>query len=376
MTGRAAQGTARSLAHGGFRVVGAAESGRLAGRTRYCDRLHRVPPSRESRAYAAAVRRICDTERVIAVLPLFDELQAVLLGRPEAVGDAILVGPSLHELKRLCDKVGLLEVAAAAGVRHPVTKVVSGNVPSSGLPPLPGYVKVVTSMYDGRPAGRPVRVTDPRSRDHLLARLLGRGDVVVVQEEVDGRQWRYDFVRGRRTSLELASIQLSDWPYRVGQSTALEFRELPPRLAALSRSLLDVVGYVGAGSIQWIERDDGEWFVHDVNLRLPASVAGMMAAGFDMPLATVELAFGHEPAPARLPARPLRYVWFQGEAMALRDAIHGTPVGRSPARIAGSIVRSALSPSMCLVPFDPTDPLPTLAAVSHVVRRRQSGAAA
>ncbi len=372
---RAAQATARSLTRAGFRVVGAWEGGRLAGRTRYCERLVRVPAAREKPEFVTAVREICERESVRAIVPLSDEVQAALLTRPEAAGEAVVVGPSLEEFRRLGDKVGLLETAAVAGVGKPLTAVITSADELRELPPLPGYVKVATCIYAGRPAGRPVRVTERAECERVVKQWTDRGDTVLVQEEIGGVHWRFHFVRGRRCCHQVAARQLGDQPYRVGQSTVLEFCAMPPELARISRRLLDVAGYRGMGSIQWIERD-GEWFIHDVNLRIPAAVAGTIAAGLDMPRLGVETALGGEPASAETLARHVRYVWFPGELAALRDALCGAPSGRSPRQIAGSLLLGTVSPRRRLVPFDLTDPLPTIASITALVRRRREVPAA
>ena len=363
---RAAQATARSLSRAGFRVVGAWEGGRLAGRTRYCERLYRIPPASATEAFLAAVREIGERESVRAVVPLSDELQGALLTDPGAAAPAVVLGPSLEEFRRLCDKVGLIETAGSAGLQCPASAVVTHGG-ARELPPLPAYLKVVTSMYSGRAAGRPVRVHDRVTCEQLLDELTHDGDTVLVQGEITGRQWRYDFVRGREWVHALASVQLADYPYRVGQSTVLQFGAMPPQLAERSLRLLTEAGYHGVGSIQWIEHA-GDWFVHDVNLRLPASVAGMIAAGLDMPRLAVEAALGHEPPPQAAALRPVRYVWLEGEMISLRDTLAGARSGRSAAGIAGSLLLAAVSPARRLVPFDLSDPLPTLAAVSAVAR--------
>ena len=171
-----------------------------------------------------------------AIVPLSDELQRALLTRPGVGGPAVVVGPSLSEFRRICDKVGLIEVASSAALSIPASVVVKG-IARPPLPRLPVYVKVATSMYAGRPAGRPVRVDDPAAYTRVLETMTRLGDAVVVQSrEIDGRQWRYDFVRTPRWTDARASVQLSDHPYRVGQSTVLEFCPMPARLAKLKRS--------------------------------------------------------------------------------------------------------------------------------------------
>jgi predicted ATP-grasp superfamily ATP-dependent carboligase len=366
---RAAQATARSLARGGFRVIGAWQGGRLIGRTRYCERLVKIPASSEVAAFVETVRELCERERVQAIIPLSDELLATVLTRPEATGSAVVIGPSLDGFVRLADKVGLFETASAAGVLQPSTVVVRDTTELRELPRLPAYVKVTKSVYTGRPAGRPTRVTERDECEQLVRYWTDRGDTVLVQEEILGERWRFHFVRGQDRLYERAARQLGDHPYRTGQSTVLQFCAAPPGLASASRRLLDEVGYRGIGSIQWIERQ-GDWYVHDVNLRIPAAVAGTIAAGLDMPRLGVEIALGRELPCVDGLSRRVQYVWFPGEVMALVDTVNGAPSGRSPLEIGASLFLGALSPRRRLVPFDVTDPLPTVASIAALVRHR------
>lgn len=370
---RSGQATARSLARAGFRVVGACGGGRLSGRTRYCERLFEIPSSREAEDFVAAVRELCERERVRAIVPLADELLGMLVTRPEAAAGATVVGATLAEFRRLCDKLGLLEAAASTGVLCPPSAVVA---PGGELPelPLPAYVKVVSSMYEGRPAGRPVRAEDRSALKQLVEELTEAGDTVLVQTEIIGRKWHYYFARGAGWTREVAAVQLHDHPYRIGQSTVLDYRPMPPALAERNRALLEPGGFLGGGSIQWIERE-GEWYVHDVGLRMPASVAGQIAVGLDLPRLAVAAALGEDPPPpGRVSARRSRrrYVWLEGEGLLFRDALAGLPGDRRPLQVVGSMVLAALSPNRRLVPFDPTDPLPTLAAVTTILRRRRA----
>jgi carbamoyl-phosphate synthase large subunit len=367
-TQRAGQATARSLARAGYRVVGARGRTRLAGRTRYCNGSLVVPSPDDAVSFNPALREICERERVHAIVPLSDEALAALLVRPDAAGGAVVVGPTADEFARLCDKAGLNEAAASAGVSVPEFTVVTSGTDLERLPPFPAYVKAVSSLYDGVPAGRPVRVADRDECLRAVKRWTELGASALVQQEVDGVHWRFHFARGRTMFVQLAAVQLGDYPHRIGQSTVLQFRSMPHPMRAVSERLLETVGYYGAGSIQWIERN-GDWIVHDVNLRMPAAVAGTIAAGLDMPRLAVEIALGRE-TPARASStRAIRYVWFPGELMALRDALGGGAVGRSKAAIVESLVLGALSPRRQLVPFDLRDPLPTIAGFSEALVR-------
>ena len=106
-------------------------------------------------------------------------------------------------------------------------------------------------------------------------------------------------------------------------------------------------------SLSFIERD-GRFMVHDVNLRLGATVEGSLRAGFDIPGRCVAAALGR-PSPPLPPLAPTRYVRFDGEVKGLLGAARGRG-GESASTLArwiGSGLvsrRTVLDPS----PFDPS----------------------
>jgi len=135
-----------------------------------------------------------------------------------------------------------------------------------------------------------------------------------------------------------------------------------------SRRLISALGYRGPGSVQFIERG-GTFYVHDVNLRLPSSVAVSMLAGLDMPRLAVESALG---LPLDLQSVELRagvrYVWLHGE---LRNLVRRIQSGEPPSRvweIAADILLALVSPHRVLDQLVLSDPLPTLALATRGLR--------
>ncbi len=280
-------------------MVGASEPARLAGRTRYCTRTHIVPFVADGAAFAGEIASLCELEAIDAVVPLADEMLGTLLvARPE---DAAwqLVGPSRAVFGLVCDKAELSAVAERAGLGRPEQVVAGPGTPLTRLPPLPAYVKIVSGVTEGRAAGRPTRVTDEGACRSVVAELVADGFQVLVQEEIDGEQWRFHFARVGGATAHVTARTITSYPQHTGQSSVSEFGSTRPDVEAAATALLDAVGYEGIGSIQMIVRD-GVWYPHDVNLRIPASVGGTVAAGLDLPRLGVEIALGR--------ARPLRPV--------------------------------------------------------------------
>jgi carbamoyl-phosphate synthase large subunit len=361
----AAPPTARSLARAGFRVVGAWEGGRLTGRTRYCRTMHELPPSAEPAEFVAAVEQICRDEDISAVVPLADEMLGALLHGASPDVPWKLVGPDRERFGRLCDKAGLRATAAAADIASPATSVVTVDGMEGERPPFPVYVKTLGGAVKGVPAGRPVRVTDEQSLDEAVGHLVAAGRSALIQEEVDGAQWRFHFVRHEGRTAHLAARTLGDYPFRVGQSTISYFTVTPPPLEEVGMRLIEHAGFEGAGSLQFVERG-GVWYVHDANLRMPASVGGTIAAGLDMPRLAVEVALGTASPVKPVTVRPVKIVQLPGEVEALRDALGHRAGGRSAVSVLGGMARAAVMPHQRLIPFDPTDPLPTLAALALI----------
>jgi hypothetical protein len=276
-----------------------------------------------------------------------------------------LVGPDRERFGRLCDKEGLRATAAAAGITSPAAAVVTAEGVEGERPPLPVYVKTLGGAAEGVPAGRPVRVTDEQSFEEAIERLVVTGRSALVQEEVNGAQWRFHFVRHAGRTAHLAARTLGDYPHRVGQSTISHFGVTPPALEEVGMRLIEHADFDGAGSIQFVERE-GIWYVHDANLRMPASVGGTIAAGLDMPRLAVEVALGIAAPIQPVTVRPVKIVQLPGEVEALRDALGHRPGGRSAASVLGGMARAAVMPHQRLIPFDLTDPLPTLAALALI----------
>ncbi len=358
-----AHAAARSLRRAGFDVLGACESGRLAGRSRYLRKRLHIPSSTQTAEFLAEVRGICAQEGVDAVLPLADEMMGALLADRSAHEPWKLVGPSWNVFESVCDKARLVETAEAAGVSSPSSVLVSPEGPMPALPRLPAFVKVVSGAAVGRPAGRPARVQSVEECEAAVSALVADGLSAIVQEEIVGEGWRFHFARSSGRTSHVSARTCADFPRSVGQSTVSAFGATPPALEVAATTLLDSLGYEGVGSVQFVLRDR-TWYVHDVNLRLPASVGGTVAAGLDMPRLAIEIALGRSLPLDVVRARSMRFVQLHGELAALRTALAGKRAGRSPAAIAWGIGLAAVLPGRMLEPLDVRDPLSTAAALA------------
>lgn len=364
----------RSLAQGGFRVVGAHEAGRLAGRSRYCKAPIRTPSAVVSPdLFLEHVESICRRYAVDAVLPNDDEgitqLLATKLPRP---ADAVLVGPTADQYLQVCDKSNLHGTASAAGLDAPQAIHVSGAGQDGAWPPLPSIVKPRTTQT--QVAGALIQrsaivVTTPAEREAAVAEICAATGGAVVEERIVGRAWRTHFVTDGSHTATVPVITVRSSPEVVGMSSVQSVAASPPpELLAASQRLIDFLRYRGPGSFQFIERDE-RFFVHDVNLRLPSSVALTMLAGLDMPRLSVELALGREPELQSVAVRPgVRYVWLHGELRTLVRRIAARETLPRIWEVAADILLAAVAPGRVLDQFVLTDPLPTLALAARGAR--------
>lgn len=364
----------RSLVRAGFRVVGAHEAGRLAGRSRYCPE-----PVRTASAVAAPddflgdVERLCRHYAVDAVMSNDDEgITQLLAGEQQRLEGAVFVGPTRDQYDLVCDKARLHETARAAGLDAPLATAVESHAASNEWPPLPSVVKPRTTQT--HVAGTLIRrnaivVRGPEERAAAIAEVCEATGGAVVEERIIGTSWRAHFVGDGAEVAIVPVTTVRSSPEEAGMSSVQTVVAVaPPLLLEASRRLIAMLGYRGPGSLQFIERD-GTFFLHDVNLRLPSSVAVSMLAGLDMPRLAVEVALGRSVDLRAVRARPgVRYVWFLGE---LRNLVRRIQARESLPRIwevASEIALAFVSPHRVLDQFVLSDPLPTVALAARGLR--------
>jgi len=218
-------------------------------------------------------------------------------------------------------------------------------------------------------------VNTTAERDAAVAEVCAATGGAVVEERIVGTNWRAHFVAdvGHLAMVPVTTIRSS--PEDAGMSSVQAVTRLaPPELRRASEQLLEFLEYQGPGSFQFIERD-GRFYLHDVNLRLPSSVALTMLAGLDMPRLAVEVALGRSADLGSVRIRQnVRYVWLHGELRNLANRVRERQPLRRVWEIASEILLAALSPRRVLDQFVLTDPLPTLALAARGLRglRRSS----
>ncbi len=366
---RSAPWACRSLVRAGFRVIGASDAtGRLVGRSLTCRNPARCPsPVEDADAFVEKIDAVCRRERVDALLPL-DEASVQLLGsHADRFGGAVVCGPTEAQFHALCNKVALAATAERVGVATPRRAVVDSLESPVEWPPLPSIVKPASTgmIVDGNIVYRTAALArSAAERDELVAALIRVVGGALVEEQVCGRQWRIHFVRGDRGLATLAIETLRSWPPHTGLSSV---QRVTPHVAGLreaAAALLAGVDYRGAGSVQFIQADN-RFVVHDVNLRLPATVAIAIRAGLDMARLAVEEALGRSPALEPLRLRPVTYTWLDGQLRSLEASLHDDR--REAVRLTRELLLAAVSRRRIL---DPSDPLALASSLAAFARRR------
>lgn len=366
----------RSLRDAGFQCVGAHARGRLAGgRSRWCARPLRHPdPARDPLAFLAWVGETAERIGAAAVLATTEESTQLLALHGGHLGGARFVGPTAAQYRTLCDKGALGGTAAAAGVDHPVQIAIDADTERGDLP-VPAVVKARDSGEAVDRLGRAIICMTARQRDDAIQRMFAAGGRPLVQELLVGRRWNFHGVALVDGVHGFATEVVREYPRGRGITSLARSAPPPPAFLRSVARLVDATGYRGPISVQVIERDNGSFAVHDVNLRLPASVGLTIRAGLDLPRLAVQDSLGIPTGPLPDVPLPVAYVGVDGEVAAFRDSLWQRN-GETAREVVGTARRVMRGHRPVLDPF-PADPfwLPTLGArrvlsrVRAVVRR-------
>ncbi len=283
----------RSLGRRGIHTIVASEQESApVFRSRYCDEAVLVPSPADSLPdYAAALLELARRPETRAIVPLREEDVYVLAKhRSDFEEHVTALWPPLETVRTVHDRVRLVEIAAAAGVRVPETNLLDDVVDWGRKQLVKGRYSVLTDGYvDSLPPGTSVAVgsaqyLDPGiepDREEVYRRF---GHEPVVQEYIPGAEhslWAlYD--RGK----PVATCQMHQhraWQYPGGTSICRETVRIPA-LEEAGRAVLDALDWHGFASVQFMRHEEtGEFTLMEVNPRVWASVPCAVRAGADFP---------------------------------------------------------------------------------------------
>jgi len=344
--------TIESLERSGYRVV-AAHPDEEGGAPLRREVLRYPSPTADPEGFLRVVAEWCRTRAIDAVLPIDEDIVRLLAERRPDLSGAAVAGPTAAQYEALCDKARLAETADAVGVDHPVTVEVGFDGPAGDLPPAPCIVKPRISGSHGAQE-RPMLARTAQERDDAVRTFLAAGVPALLQEQLEGPRWVGHCVRSADQFDFLGFRVERDYPRDAGPASIMHTSAVPPEVVAGTRRLLDHVGYLGPCSLSFIQVGD-RFFVHDVNLRLGATVAASIRSGFDIPRRSVDAVLGR-PSAALPPLRRVRYVRFDGELKELLRGLRRRPGADDPVWLGRAILSGVVSRRTVLdpPPFSPS----------------------
>jgi hypothetical protein len=334
-----------------------------------CIEGRRMISSTSERSFVDEVSEAVREDEIDVVLPLTESALARLLAEADADVAEKVAGPTLEQYRLVSDKSRLRELADSAGSGSLPGVIVDARGPRGPLPEGPAVVKPLSSVtrLEGRTVYiRPRMAGHPSELDRALRDVLAATGSALVQPFIDGPRWHVHLWRSAAGEGGLAARVTRSWPPATGMTCASEVVHDEEGLVATALRVLGAIGYRGVASADFIGLPDGGAALHDINPRLPFSVAEAIRGGLDTPRIAVEIALGREPdAERQAPVPGRRYHWMAGELRwLLRSGGHG--------RVMGDIGRAATDSQSVLDPVARESMLAGTFDLAETMLRRMS----
>jgi predicted ATP-grasp superfamily ATP-dependent carboligase len=359
-------------------------TGGLAGSSRYCQQIVRVPsPARSPEAFVSALRDEVSRGRHSVVIPADDvTLSLVSQARAQFDGLVALPFPDLETIQTAHDKGALAALASETGIPIPKTVVLRDPTDLEGVirhVGLPAVVKARVSRFQHggqwRDGGAVRYVRSAAELAEAVRVVHANAPCPVVQECIpgDGRGIFVLMNRGRLRAA-FAHRRIREKPPSGGVSVLSESVALDPQLLAHAERLLEALKWHGVAMLEF-KRDsrDGVTKLLEINGRFWGSLQLAVDAGVDFPYLLYRLAIDGDVEPVFSYRIGVRLRWWLGDLdwLLLRLRENGSLTRRLKAipdflRPAGSTAR--------LETFRRDDPAPALAEFSQYVRAALRGA--
>ncbi|MDP9308749.1 MAG: ATP-grasp domain-containing protein [Actinomycetota bacterium] len=325
----------------------------------------RVPdPVVEPEPFAEAVAAAADHIGARVVLPGTDVALSSLAGRLDAFQPGIAVGVCSPDLvERATSKTALSELAEAAGLDVPPTRVLTRADVEAAQIAFPAVVKPPRSDVEGADGSLvhngARRVENARALRDAIAQLGGNewlaqpyvsGELVAV----GGVAWEGAVVA------EIHQLSRRIWPPDCGGSSYAATIEPDAERSRKVRRLVANLGWSGIFQVQLLRRGTKEFLI-DFNPRFYGTLALALAAGVNLPAVWVDLLRGVEisPPPTYRVGVRFRAQWKDVRALATTARAGG--LGEATA---GLVPRA----STCHPVFNWDDPLPAIAGPIRIAR--------
>jgi predicted ATP-grasp superfamily ATP-dependent carboligase len=317
---RAVLGACRGLRSAGYRVSAAAR-GRPAAThwSRFCSERLLLPDVRESvPAFVDGLEEVLRGGEYAALIPGSDASVLAISEHRQQLDYLTRLGlPSQEVVRRSVDKLVLLEVAAAAGLPAPDSRVCADTEEALIAAFELGFPVAVKPAQSFLPSGEGVRqqriaIVQDRA---TLARVAPEFGAPFIVQRFERGGFLFSctgvIADGRLLALTTSRVQRM-WPPPGGMHTFSETVQVPPGLAGRVRALLAALEWQGIFQLQMLELEGGRFAVIDLNPRVFASVTLDARAGANLPAIWCDWLLDRMPYPVQ--ARPgVRYRWEEGE---------------------------------------------------------------
>lgn len=256
-----------------------------------CDRTYLIPyPSAGSRVFLNRILEIHRKERIDLIIPNFDaELYTFIKFRDLLEREGIRTYlPALDQFEER-SKALLPAYGKKYGVKVPDSKeIVNASDIPAVLEDFDFPVLVKGKFYDAYFAGNTEQVS---AHFHKIAARWGLP--VIVQEYVKGTEVNVVALgdgEGRTVaSVSMRKQYITDKGKAWGGITIDD-----PRLTEITRRLIGASRWKGGMELEMIRTSSAEYYLIEINPRIPAWVYLAVGAGQNIPAALVKLALGME----------------------------------------------------------------------------------
>jgi biotin carboxylase len=328
---RQALAVIRSLGKAGYRVVAGSMNRRSPAQgSRYVDDVIALPPlcdTAETRLLEA-LEEFAERRPGACLYPVGDpEIELVARHRARLSHSLTVAAPNSEAVAACLDKLRTLELVHELDVPCAPFMVVASPEGLQSAAARLGLPCVVKAVEEGRDIlGRKAYVV--RRADQLdgLRRAWPKlPGTMIVQRFAPGLRHNVCYFACEGRWVSGVEIQVTRTDRIDGTGLGVDGVSVPldeARKSACVR-LIERLNYSGAGCVQFlVDGRTGEFSFLEVNARLDANVAGVIALGLDLPRLQVELAHGAREF-SGCPRYPLgrRFAWLWGDLRGLKDSL-------------------------------------------------------
>ncbi len=330
---RSSLAAVRSLGRAGHHVTVCSHLAKpLAGASRYCRGVHRVPDaSTDEDGFVAAVRDLAQSASLDFLLPMTDRSVPLVLELAGSLDGTTVLVPDRTAYEALTDKVHLMDLARDLGVPAPRSYLAAtpGDVVGeAGLTTgfraflehvsLPVILKPGHSVVVGRGAEERFGVREIFSEDEFASAVSAypaEAYPLMIQQRISGPGLGAFVLADRgRLVATFGHRRIREKPPWGGVSVYRESVPLRDDLREHASRLLGRVGWSGVAMIEFKEdASTGTPYLMEVNGRFWGSLQLAVDAGVDFPRLLVDHASGTEVAAVTGPRTGIRSRWLLGD---------------------------------------------------------------